>query len=322
MSYPRKSLPMYFPSTPFSLPDAVLCTDLVITAYDMYAQWKAQDYPTQPNFIWTPHGPAMAYTASIWGQTWWFPYRFEPFAFVAYSAKGNVYLALRGTETDSDWIDDLDVSQTPYSLVSGYGKVHKGFMDIYGSMSPAVLATVNSVLQKLGPSARAFYFAAHSLGAALSTLSVPDLIANSNLDPSKIQIFHYPLASPRVGDPDFYYQYTFQVVPTYRIINTEDVVPDLPPSVVPGFGYIYKHIGLPVTYTAQYDSDAGNHDYRNSYYYALNNPFQPEGPIVPQVAELAASARLLRLKKENDLLKRLLAQKEMTLALTRGESNV
>ena len=312
---------MYFPTKPFSLPDAVLCTELVITAYDMYAQWKQQGYPSPANFNWTPNGPTMSYSAPIWGQTWWFPYTLEPFAFVACSAQGNIYFVVRGSETDADWVDDLDASQTAYSPVSGYGNVHAGFMSIYTSMSTAVIAAINQALQKLGANAKTLYFTAHSLGSALSTLALPDVLSNSNFNRSKIPAFHYPLASPRVGDPDFYYQYSYQMVPTYRIIDTEDVVPDLPPSVVPVFGYIYKHIGMAVTYTAQYDSDAGNHDYRNSYYYALTNPYQPEGPIVSQVAEDAASARFLRLKKENELLKQLVAEREAALAIVRRKSS-
>ena len=321
MTYPRKSLPMYFPAKPFSLPDAVLCNDLVITAYDMYKQWQTQGYPNQANFRWAPHGPKMTYSAPLWAQTWWFPYLYEPFAFVAYSADGAVYFVARGTETDSDWADDLDLRQTAYSLASGYGNVHAGFMSIYASMSQTVLVAVNSALQQLGANAKTLYFTAHSLGAALSTLAVPDVLANSNLDRSKVQVFHYSLASPRVGDPDFYYQYSYQILPTYRVINTEDVVPDLPPSVVPVLGYLYKHIGMTVSYTAQYDSDAGNHDYRNSYYYALTNPYQPEGPIVPGLAEAAAAAHVLRLRKENEALKRLLAEKELALSVSEGKNS-
>jgi hypothetical protein len=310
---------MYFPSL-FSLPNAVLCNELVNTAYDMYAQWKAQGYPSQKSFQWTPKGPPMSYSASIWGQTWSLPSYFEPFAFVAYSAQGSIYLVARGSETDADWIDDFDLSQTAYSLVSGFGKVHAGFMSIYAGMSPFVLAAINRALQQLGVNAKALYITAHSLGSALSTLAVPDVIANSQLNLSKVSLAHYPLASPRVGDPDFCYQYNYQKIPTFRIIDTEDVVPDLPPSVVPLLGYIYKHIGLEVSYTAQYNSDAGNHDHKNSYYYALKHPTQPEGPIVKQVADAAASARFLRLKMENDLLKRLVAEHEMALAVVRGKS--
>jgi hypothetical protein len=297
----------------------VLCNELVNTAYDMYAQWKAQGYPNKTNFKWTPKGPPMTYGASIWGATLWGNYLFEPFAFVAYSAQG-IYLVVRGSETDSDWLDDFDASQTAYSPVSGFGKVHNGFMGIYGSMSAFVLAAINQALQQLGVNAKALYITAHSLGSALSTLAVPDVIANSQLNLSKVSLAHYPLASPRVGDPDFCYQYNYQNIPTFRIIDTEDVVPDLPPSVVPLLGYIYKHIGLEVSYTAQYNSDAGNHDHKNSYYYALKHPTQPEGPIVKQVADAAASARFLRLKMENDLLKRLVAEHEMALAVVRGKS--
>lgn len=318
MSSPRKSLPMYFPSS-FSLPDAVQCSQLVNTAYDMYSQWKAQGKPSRQNFRWTPKGPAMTYSVPIWGATLWGEFFAEPFAFVAYSAQGNLYLVVRGTETDSDWIDDADSSQTAYSPVSGFGQVHSGFMSIYATMSSAVLGAVNAALLKLGANAKTLYVTGHSLGSALSTLAVPDVIANSNLAGSKIGLIHYPLASPRVGDPDFYYQYSLRNIPTFRIIDTEDVVPNLPPSVVPLFGYIYKHIGLEVSYTAQYNSDGGNHDHINSYYYALKNPFQPEGPIVSKVAETAAAARFLRLKKENELLKRLVAEHEMALAMARGK---
>jgi triacylglycerol lipase len=311
---------MYFPSKPFSLPDAVFCNDLVITAYDMYTQWQAQGYPTQPNFNWIPNGPTLSYSRSIWAQTWWFPYRFEPFAFVAYSADGNIYFVVRGTETFTDWADDLDLSQTPYSLVSGYGNVHAGFMAIYASMSPATLVAIKNALAQLGASTKALYFTAHSLGAALSTLAVPDVIAHAGLDRSKIQIFHYPLASPRVGDSDFYYQYAYQVLPTYRIINTEDIVPDLPPAVVPLFGYLYKHIGMPVCYTAQYDSDAGNHQYQHSYYHALKNPYQPEGPIVPGILEVAVASHELRLKAENQELKRIVADQQVALVIKRTKA--
>jgi triacylglycerol lipase len=316
MSTPRKSLPMYFPSS-FSLPDAVLCSELVNNAYDMYAQWKKQGKPTQPNFHWNkPTKPALTYGASIWGNTLWSDFFAEPFAFVACSTQSNfLYLVVRGSETDLDWIDDFDAWQTAYSPVANFGRVHSGFMSVYSSMSAAVLTEINNALQRLGPNAKALYVTGHSLGSALSTLAVPDVITNSNLNPSKIAVFHYPLASPRVGDPDFYYQYSYRVIPTYRIIDTEDLVPDLPTSVVPILGDIYKHIGLEVSYTAQYDSDAGNHDHVNSYYFALTHPNQPEGPIVKQVAEAAAAARLLRLKKENDLLKRVVADREMVLSV-------
>ncbi|HEX8489899.1 MAG TPA: hypothetical protein VF626_02675, partial [Chthoniobacterales bacterium] len=219
MSSPRKSLPMYFPPS-FSLPDAVLCSELVNTAYDMYYQWKAQGHPTQQNFRWTPRGPALTYGAPIWAQTWWFPYRVEPFAFVAYSAQGNIYLVVRGTESDSDWLDDLDVSQSTYWPAPGYGKVHAGFMSIYGYMSAAVLAAINNALQRLGANAKALFITGHSLGSGLSTLAVPDVITNSSLNRSTVRVTHYPLASPRVGDPDFYYRYSLQTLPTFRVIDT------------------------------------------------------------------------------------------------------
>jgi len=69
MTTPKQSLPMYFPSVPFSLNDAVICSALVDAAYDMYDQWAAQGWPSDPSqFSWAeptgpivPNGPTLSY---------------------------------------------------------------------------------------------------------------------------------------------------------------------------------------------------------------------------------------------------------------------
>jgi hypothetical protein len=58
MIIPDKSVPMYFPPAPFNLADAVMCSALVNTAYDMYNQWHEQGSPSDPSqFSWTPKWP-------------------------------------------------------------------------------------------------------------------------------------------------------------------------------------------------------------------------------------------------------------------------
>jgi triacylglycerol lipase len=268
---------MYFPPAPFSLADAVICSLLVDTAYDQFTQWVAQGNPPQNNFNWKPKAAeGFNYSAPLWwiyqiGATF-----IEPFGFVAQAPNGDSFLAFRGTETDADAGEDARTDQTPYTFVANFGNAHAGFFGIYNAMRPAILQAVNAL-----NGVKRFFFTGHSLGSGLSTLAVPDMINNSNLKPSAgLPMYHYNLASPRVGDPTFAYMMNFSTgVPTYRVVNTEDVVPDLPPPEIGSL--LFKHIGTPVDYTAQYGSVPANHDHWNSYNYALNHPDQPEGPLPP-----------------------------------------
>lgn len=272
---PRFSLPMYFPST-FVLDNAVLFAQLVNTAYDQFNQWSSENYPTPQNFQWTPHGPSgMTYSTPLWADVPMGLNFSEPFGFLAWDSNGNYYLALRGSMTSADFYNDAKIDQTPYTLVPNYGNVHIGFNDIYTTLSPTLLALLNSHVGNMTN----LFITAHSLGSGLSTLAVPDIVVNSGLASSKTNIYHYNFASPRVGDPQFAYMTNELTVPTFRIVNTEDVVPD-GPLAVQGSSTIYKHVGTPVDFTAQYDSIDGNHSMLNCYAYAINNPNQPEGPIV------------------------------------------
>ncbi len=272
---PRVSLPMYFPAAPFALADAVNCAALVDIAYDQYTQWVNQDYPYKANFLWNPMNTAYTFsTPLIW------PYDEglydEPFGFVAQdNATLDAYLVFRGTQSHADEVQDALYDQTPYEFADDYGQVHLGFYEIY----QALQAQIYTAIAGLMPFKR-FFFTGHSLGCGLSSLAVPDIITNTSVKPGpNLTVMHYNLASPRVGDPQYAYMMNNNGVPTYRIVNTEDVVPDAPPSFIST--YLYKHIGIPVDFTAQYDDTVDNHAHNTCYQYALLNPNQPEGPIPP-----------------------------------------
>ena len=70
------------------------------------------------------------------------------------------------------------------------------------------------------------YVTGHSLGAALAVLSAPQLAAETSLVPTV-----YTFAGPRVGDPVFALAYADRVPVTWRVVNTNDIVPTLPPTV-------------------------------------------------------------------------------------------
>ncbi|SDY12978.1 lipase family protein [Nitrosomonas sp. Nm33] len=273
MSTISQSLPMYFPSS-FVQTEAAVCGSLVLTAYDQYNQWADQGYPSQADFNWTPEGLGFQYS-QLWGivTVLDFPNP-EPFGFVAWDGNGSAFVVFRGTMTKADGIIDAEIDQTSYALASGFGNVQMGWYKVYTTISPSLLKQ----LGQIGTVTRLF-FAGHSMGAALSSLAVPDVAINSQLPPSSnLSYVHYNFASPRVGDTGFAVGMNFSVqAPTFRIVNTEDIVPDVPPPLTGST--IYQHIGTPVDFTAEYSTTDDNHSMASCYWYAINNPTQPQGPM-------------------------------------------
>lgn len=270
---PTQSPPMFFPPS-FVQTEAAVCGSLVLTAYDQFNQWVAQGKPSQADFKWTPNGLGFQYS-QLWGVVTILGFKNpEPFGFVAWDGTGNAFVAFRGTMTTADGVIDAEVKQTSYALASGFGNVQVGWYNVYTTISPALLGQ----LSQIGPVTRLF-FAGHSMGSALSSLAVPDVATNSQIPPSStVSYVQYNYASPRVGDPGFAAGMNFGVqAPTFRIVNTEDIVPDVPPPLTGTI--VYQHVGTPVDFTAEYLTTDNNHSMANCYWFAINNPSQPQGPM-------------------------------------------
>lgn len=291
------SLPMYFPpnSTGFNLSDAQNCAALVGVAYQQLSEWTEAKYPPQSSFSsntkwqgkeppgWsgsTPQG--FTYGEPIWssfkitilGRTAHFS---EPFGFIATDGNGNAYVVFRGTMTTADGIMDAEVDQTTYKDVSGFGKVHDGFWGVYQGLRKQLLDQVNALSD-----IATLYFTGHSMGSGLSSLAIPDIINNSNLaSGNKPTIYHYNFASPRVGNLTFAAAMNALSLPSFRIVNTEDIVPDGPLAVTGSI--MYQHFGYPLDFTAQYGSIDGNHSMADAYAYAISHP---ENPLNPNPAPL------------------------------------
>ncbi len=273
---------MYFPPS-FVMTEAAVCASQVLTAYDQYNQWQAQGCPAQADFQWTPNGLGFTYSAALWTDVVILGFNnYEPIGFVSWDGTGNAFIVFRGTMTHADQIIDAEVDQTSYALASGFGNVQRGWYEVYTAVSPAVLAQ----LGQIGPVSRLF-FTGHSMGSALSSLAVPDVATNSSIPPTSERTYvQYNFASPRVGDTGFANGMNFSVAaPTFRVVNTEDIVPDVPPPLTGSL--VYQHIGTPVDFTAEYLTTIDNHSMASCYWYAINNPTQPQGPMPTQTAQVA-----------------------------------
>lgn len=177
----------------------------------------------------------------------------EPFGFIAESDR-QIVIVFRGTSSTSDWISDAIARQTVYPYAKDGGLVHKGFLDIYNSARKQII----SAISKLSPR-KTLYLTGHSLGGCLASLCAVDLTTNTRFKEPSI----YTYGSPRVGNPDFASHFNRRTGPRYRIYNTNDIVPELPPFIyrTPRSEqvYHYLHVKKGVELTYQAGSMSANH---------------------------------------------------------------
>ena len=135
-------------------------------------------------------------------------------------------LAFRGTEKKvSDWLTDARCVPT----IEGTAKVHTGFLEAFtvkrGGDGRTVKDVVDDILGQ--PEARGdddqllpLYITGHSLGGALALLATKLVAPNVNGA-------CYTFGAPRVGNYEYF---SFIKTPVYRIVNSADVVPRVPPG--------------------------------------------------------------------------------------------
>jgi predicted lipase len=158
------------------------------------------------------------------------------------SSGAQTYILFRGSI--SDYEKQIDVKYTQQSILRGVA-CHDGFMELYKHIQPQ-LPTVKGPL----------ILAGHSLGGAIASLCAVDMYESNS------QKVLYTYGSPRVFGIGA--MTVFKNVPYYRIVNTEDIIPTLPPAVIPNFTepekpFYYEHFGKPLSFTANWKCGLCNH---------------------------------------------------------------
>ncbi len=172
-------------------------------------------------------------------------------------------IAIRGTEGAIEWLDDAAAIPVPFRQVPSAGRVAGGFDKIYSTLKvvkrnlpgapvPAASAAPETFggsfadqLEQLAISREAdrglvprlgewgvrperpTIVVGHSLGAALATLFVMENDAKRKFDITSLCTF----ASPRVGNMEFVHLFNQLPIDSWRIVNTRDIVPKLPPHI-------------------------------------------------------------------------------------------
>jgi hypothetical protein len=195
-------------------------------------------------------------------------------------------IAIRGTEGAIEWIDDAAALPTPFRQVPSAGRVASGFDRIYSSLKVVKrkLAEDRAVEARAAPGAaaepesfggsfaqqldqvatrrelargvrrseaearppRPMVVTGHSLGAALATLFVMENDSRRKFDITTSCTF----ASPRVGNLEFARAFDQLPIDSWRIVNTLDIVPKLPPHIPLLLEYDHVDTAYPFTSSA------------------------------------------------------------------------
>jgi triacylglycerol lipase len=166
-----------------------------------------------------------------------------PLAFIA--TKGNsIYVVFRGTAETVEVQADLDVVQVPYDLVPHGGDVSDGFLSIYlGTQENPIEPEILTKLDELIGTGNydTVFITGHSLGGALSVLAFPDLSQNVNIS----NVIMYSFAGPGVGNSTFANTYESGYGMSHiswRVVNTNDLYPMLPPLGLDCPGFTYEQV--------------------------------------------------------------------------------
>jgi len=258
-------------TTPLDPGQAAQYGQFVSAAYDMYAV-NNDDLRPAPKSI----PPGWELSAWINMSDFLFQIKAPKFYGIVVHETANPdnrIIATRGTEGLVEWLDDAaSIVMVPFKQVPSAGRVAFGFDNIYSTMKvvpvpnsapghdaaaePELTGSFGDQLEQLALRREAERgiereFAAgrtrrdrptvvtgHSLGSALATLFVLENSAKQKFDVSLITT----LASPKVGNLEFKHVFGALPLTSWRIVNSRDVVPKIPPTIP--FILDYEHIDV------------------------------------------------------------------------------
>ena len=187
-----------------------------------------------------------------------------------------VVVAFRGTSSRAQLMTDMQ-ARLNVARVAVDGRcvrVHAGFYAAFRKIESKLREVLTAQDE-----AKAVYLTGHSLGGALALVAAAAFGGNDKLGDRIAAV--YTFGAPRVGGADFP---NLVKAPHYRVLNSGDVVPLVPPNWLTG----YVHTGMPILLKP------------NSDHPIKRNPWSSAFLLVLQSLVLWPFARRLRLLKAHD----------------------
>lgn len=155
----------------------------------------------------------------------------------------DVVIALRGTATCLEWLENLRATLTPIPNVEtqlaandSFPMVESGFLSLYTSRvgtSPSlqdlVRQEIGRILEIYGHEPLSFTITGHSLGAALATLAAYDVKETFKCE-HLVSVISF--GGPRVGNQSFRCHLEEQGTKILRIVNSDDLITKVPGFVI------------------------------------------------------------------------------------------
>ena len=213
----------------FDLQRAVQLAGLVNCAYNEYAEpgsWQlpagfAAETPELTSTEYWKLGPVSEVIAEHLPVP-------PPVSFGFIGTIGNdVFVVIRGTKTPLEWFDDFSAEPVAFQPSNQpWGSIGRGYSRIYDDIGPQIIKILTEY-KAAGGSLDSIYVTGHSLGAALAHLAAAGIAAEFGVTP-----ISYTFSGPRAGDSIFANAAQDAGMVTWRIFNTEDIVPTVPPAAV------------------------------------------------------------------------------------------
>ena len=157
---------------------------------------------------------------------------------IARLGRRDVVIALRGTATPLEWLENFRATLTPIpgaelSDDDQAPMVETGFLSLYTagskSLQDSIREEISRILRRYPNEPLSITFTGHSLGAALATLAAYDIKTTFEQTPLVTVI---SFGGPRVGNRSFRSLVEKQGVKILRIVNPSDLITKLPGIVI------------------------------------------------------------------------------------------
>jgi len=176
-------------------------------------------------------------------------------------SKQIIIFSFRGTKTGDDVITDLDSVQTE---MVGYPKnvlTHRGFYRLWLPCKDSIKKFVKDKCTKES----IFLITGHSLGCASALLSALMISGNNP------NVKFYMFAPPRIGNHHLINLLDKEVPSNYAVINTPDIIPNLPPVTFTTIGSTWLYENFTNRYVLDYQLGSIMLNHRlDTYYCGLN----------------------------------------------------